>query len=122
MMDCSAFFGLVFFMTHIVGVKVTNAEGSYSYSYLCTYSCTVPSLSLSALISSLADISACSGENVTLTCVVLDTGSLIWVIGSSNNTLVFELLDDSYLTTQTDSTGQFTASLMHYSRDKDCLC
>ena len=83
-------------------------------------SCTIPCLSLSAdLTSSLAGRSACAGENVTLTCVVIDTGSLTWVIGSSDNSLVFELSDDSSLTTQTDSTGQFTASLIHYSRDKD---
>ena len=50
---------------------------------------------------------------------MLDTGSLTWVIGSSDNTLVFELSDDSSLTTQTDSTGQFTASLIHFSRDKN---
>jgi hypothetical protein len=95
-MDCSAFFGLVFY---IAGVKVTNAEAD--------------------LTSSLAGRSACAGENVTLTCVVLDDGSLTWVIGSSNNTLLFDLADNSSLTTQTDSTGQFTASLLHYSRDKD---
>ena len=78
-------------------------------------------LSLSAdLTSSLAGRSACAGENVTLTCVVLlDTGRLTWVIGSSDNTILFNLADDSSLTTQTDSTGQFTASLVHYSRDKD---
>ena len=71
------------------------------------------------IISSIADRSACVGEDVTLTCAVPGTGRLTWVIGSRDNTILFNLADDSSLTTQTDSTGQFTASLVHYSRDKD---
>ena len=66
--------------------------------------------------SSLAGRAACAGEDVTLTCAVLGTGRLTWVINSSANTILFNLEDDSSLTTQTDSTGQFTASLIHYSR------
>ena len=54
-----------------------------------------------------------------MTCDVdSDSGSLTWDIGSSNNRIMFDLADDSSLTTQTDSTGQFTASLVHYSRDQ----
>ena len=71
-----------------------------------------------ALSSNLAGRAACAGENVTLTCDVLYSGSLTWTIGSSDNTIVFELSNDSSLTTQTDSTGQFTASLIHYSQDQ----
>ena len=70
------------------------------------------------IISSLADKSSCVGEDVTLTCAVPGTGRLTWVIGSSDNTILFNLADDSSLTTQTDSTGQFTASLTNYSRDQ----
>ncbi|CAI8025872.1 hypothetical protein GBAR_LOCUS14918, partial [Geodia barretti] len=62
--------------------------------------------------------SSCVGEDVTLTCAVPGTGRLTWVIGSSDNTILFNLADDSSLTTQTDSTGQFTASLTNYSRDQ----
>ena len=52
-----------------------------------------------------------------MTCEVdSDSGSLTWDIGSSDNRIMFDLADDSSLTTQTDSTGQFTASLVHYSR------
>ena len=71
-----------------------------------------------ALSSNLAGRAACVGEQVTLTCDVLASGSLTWIIGSSDNTIVFELSDDSSLTTQTDSTGQFTAFLIHYSRNQ----
>ena len=71
-----------------------------------------------ALSSNLAGRAACAGENVTLTCDVLASGSLTWIIGSSDDIIVFELSDDSSLTTQTDSTGQFIASLIHYSRDQ----
>ena len=70
------------------------------------------------IASSLAGKSACVGEDVTLTCVVLSTGRLTWVIGSSDNTILFNLADDLSLTTQTDSTGQFTSSLTNYSRDQ----
>ena len=72
------------------------------------------------IISSLADGSACVGEDVTLTCAqyIPGTGRLTWVIGSSENTILFNLADDSSLTTQTDPTGQFTASLTNYSRDQ----
>ena len=71
-----------------------------------------------ALLSNLAGRAACAGENVILTCDILEAGILTWIIGSSDNTIDFELSDDSSLTTQTDSTGQFTASLIHYSRDQ----
>ena len=70
------------------------------------------------IASSLAGRAACVGEDVTLTCDVHGTGRLTWVIGTSGNTIFFNLGDDSSLTTQTDSTGQFTASLIHYSRDQ----
>ena len=70
------------------------------------------------ITSSLANRSACVGEDVTLTCAVPGTGRLTWVIGSSDNTILFNLADDSSLITQTDSTGQFTASLTNYSRDQ----
>ncbi|CAI8000707.1 hypothetical protein GBAR_LOCUS3012 [Geodia barretti] len=70
------------------------------------------------ITSSLVDGSACVGEDVTLTCSVLGTGRLTWVIGSNDNTILFNLADYSSLTTQTDSTGQFTASLTNYSRDQ----
>ena len=69
--------------------------------------------------SSLAGRAACVGEDVTLTCDVQPgTGRLTWVIGTSDNTILFNLADNSSLTTQNDSTGQFTASLIHYSRDQ----
>ena len=71
-----------------------------------------------AIISSLAGRAACVGEDVTLTCGIHGTGRLTWVIGTSDNTILFNLADNSSLTTQTDSTGQFTASLIHYSRDQ----
>ena len=52
-----------------------------------------------------------------MTCDVdSDSGSLRWDIGSSDNRIMFDLEDNSSLTTQTDSTGQFTASLIHYSQ------
>ena len=66
--------------------------------------------------SSLAGRAACAGEDVTLTCAVLGAGRLTWVISSSAKNILFNLADDASLTTQTDSTGQFTASLIHYSR------
>ena len=68
--------------------------------------------------SSLAGRAACAGEDVTLTCAVLGTGRLAWVINSSANTILFNLAENSSLITQTDSTGHFTVSLIHYSRDQ----
>ena len=67
---------------------------------------------------SLAGRAACAGEDVTLTCAVLGTGRITWVINSSANTILFNLADDSSLTTQTDSTGHLTASLIHYRRGR----
>ena len=52
-----------------------------------------------------------------LICNVLEKGRLTWVIQPSN-IIVFALSESSSLVTQTDSTGQFTASLIHYSRDQ----
>ena len=49
--------------------------------------------------SSLAGRAACAGEDVTLTCAVLGSGRITWVINSSAHTILFNLADDSSLTT-----------------------
>ena len=71
-------------------------------------------------ISSLGSRAACDGEDITLTCDVLGTGRLTWVIGPDNDTIVFSLSEDSesLSVTQHDSTGQFSASLTHFSRNQ----
>ena len=73
------------------------------------------------IISSLGSRAACDGEDITLTCDVLGTGRLTWVIGPDNDTIVFSLSEDSesLSITQHDSTGQFSASLTHFSRDQE---
>ena len=72
-------------------------------------------------ISSLGSRAACNGEDITLTCDILRTGRLTWVIGPDNDTIVFSLSEDteSLSGTQHDSTGQFSASLTHFSRDQE---
>ena len=64
---------------------------------------------------------ACDGEDITLTCDVLGAGRLTWVIGPVNDTIVFSLSEDSESLSvpQHDSTGQFSASLTHFSRDQE---
>ena len=73
------------------------------------------------ITSSLRGRAACDGEDITLTCDVLGTGRLTWVIGPDNDTIVFSLSEDSesLSVTQHDSTGQFSASLTHFSRDEE---
>ena len=62
----------------------------------------------------------CDGEDITVTCDVLRTGRLTWVIGPDYDTIVSSLSEDSesLSVTQHDSTGQFSASLTHFSRDQ----
>ena len=73
------------------------------------------------ITSSLRGRAACEGEDITLTCDVLGTGRLTWVIGPDNDTIVFSLSEDSESLSvfQHDSTGQFSASLTHFSRDQE---
>ena len=74
-----------------------------------------------ATISSLGSRAACNGEDITLTCNTFATGRLTWVIGPDTDTIVFSLSEDSesLSVTQHDSTGQFSASLTHFSRDQE---
>ena len=73
--------------------------------------------------SSLGDRAACLGEDVTFTCSVARTGTLIWTIGSDNNVILFSLSTTSAAcplnSNCSDSTGQFTAYLTDYSRDDE---
>ena len=75
------------------------------------------------LTSSLGDRAACLGEDETFTCYVGETGTLIWNIGSDDNTILFSLSVTSVTcplnSSCSDSTGQFTASLTNYSRNDD---
>ena len=83
------------------------------------HACAIQHHTFLVLSSTLGGRRACIGEEVILTCEVIGTGRLTWVIDTDSNKIVFSLEEDSssLSSSRHDSTGRFTASLTNFSRN-----